>query len=76
MAFIGVLLVFLIIFVSIAIVLAIGIAPVVIGTILYNKTDHKKSGIVLKIFGYILLIPSLAFAALMIYSIFPVFHRS
>ena len=54
MAFIGLLLV---ISAAVIIVLIIGISPIVIGTILYNKTKHKKLGIFLRIFGYIVLLP-------------------
>ena len=46
MAFIGLLFVLLI---ASAIVLIIGIAPIIIGTVLYNKTEHKKLGIVFRI---------------------------
>lgn len=67
MAFIGLLLVLLI---AVAIVLIIGIVPIIVGTILYNKTKHKKLGIVLRIFGYITLIPSIVVGALMAYIMF------
>ncbi len=62
MAFIGLLFVLLI---AVVIVLIIGIAPIIIGTILYNKTDHKKIGIALRILGYITLIPSIVIGVLM-----------
>lgn len=43
----------------IVIVLILGLAPFIIGTVLYRKTEHKKLGIGLRIFGYIVMIPSL-----------------
>lgn len=62
MAFIGLLFVLLI---AVVIVLIIGIAPIIVGTVLYNKTEHKKTGIVLRILGYITLIPSVVIGVLM-----------
>ena len=59
MAFIGLLLVML---GAAAAVLIIGITPIVVGTILYKKTEHKKLGLVLRITGYILLIPVISVA--------------
>lgn len=47
MAFISIVLVFL---VAIAIILIVAIAPIVIGTVLYHKTSHKKLGIALRVF--------------------------
>ena len=51
--------------VAVAIVLAIGITSVIIGTHLYNKTEYKKLGIGIRIFGYITLIPSIVIIVLM-----------
>ena len=62
MAFIGSLFVLLI---AVVIVLLIGIAPIIVGTVLYNKTEHKKVGVVLRIIGYITLIPSIVISVLM-----------
>ena len=62
MAFIGLLFVLLI---AVVIVLLIGIAPIIVGTVLYNKTEHKKVGVVLRIIGYITLIPSIVISVLM-----------
>ena len=70
MAFIGLLFVLLS---AAAIVLIIGIAPIIIGTVLYNKTEHKKLGIVFRIFGYITLIPSIVISVLVAIIMF---HRS
>ncbi len=67
MAFIGLLLVLVI---AALIVLIMGIAPIIIGTVLYNKTKHKKIGIVLRILGYITLIPSIVVGVLMAYIMF------
>ena len=62
LAFIGSLFVLLI---AVVIVLLIGIAPIIVGTVLYNKTEHKKVGVVLRIIGYITLIPSIVISVLM-----------
>ena len=62
MAFIGLLFV---LFIAAVIILTIGIAPIVVGTVLYNKTEHKKAGIALRILGYITLIPSVVIGVLM-----------
>ncbi len=62
MAFIGLLFVLLS---AAAIVLIVGIAPIIVGTILYNKTKYKKTGIVFRILGYITLIPSIVIGVLM-----------
>ncbi len=62
MAFIGLLFVLLI---AAVIILIIGIVPIIIGTVLYNKTEHKKIGIVFRILGYITLIPSIIIGVLM-----------
>ena len=62
MAFIGLMFV---LFIAVVIVLIIGIAPIIVGTVLYNKTEHKKTGIVLRILGYITLIPSVVIGVLM-----------
>ncbi len=62
MAFIGSLFVLLI---AVVIVLLIGIAPIFVRTVLYNKTEHKKVGVVLRIIGYITLIPSIVISVLM-----------
>ncbi len=72
MAFIGLLFVLLI---AAAIVLIIGIAPIIVGTVLYNKTEHKKLGIVFRILGYITLIPSIVIGVLMAITMFPIFHK-
>ena len=62
MAFIGLLFV---LFIAVVIILTIGIAPIIFGTVLYKKTEHKKTGIVLRILGYITLIPSVVTGVLM-----------
>ena len=54
MAFMGIVLMFL---VMVVIVLIVGVAPVVVGTFLYHKTKHKKLGVALRIFGYIVILP-------------------
>ena len=53
MAFISLLLALLIVVVIVWMVLSIGMALIIVGTILYNKKEHKKLGIVLRIFGCI-----------------------
>ncbi|MBE6862319.1 MAG: hypothetical protein E7497_05410 [Ruminococcus sp.] len=63
MAFIGLLLVMLGAAVA---VLIIGITPIIVGTILYKKTKHKKLGLTLRIFGYIMLIPVFAVGIIII----------
>lgn len=70
MAFISLVLVFL---VAIAIILIVGIVPIVIGTILYHKTSHKKLGIALRVFGYIILIPVIVIAVLAALAMFNLF---
>ncbi len=67
MAFIGLLFVLLI---AVVIVLIIGIVPIIVGTVLYNKTEHKKIGIVFRILGYITLIPSIVIVVLMVIIMF------
>ena len=54
-----------VLFIAVVIVLIIGVAPIIAGTVLYNKTEHKKAGIVLRILGYITLIPSVVIGVLM-----------
>ncbi len=54
MAFMGIVLMF---WAMIVIVLIVGVVPIVVGTFLYYKTKHKKSGIALRIFGYIVILP-------------------
>lgn len=51
-------------FLFIAAVIILGILLIIIGTILYHKTSHKRLGVALRIFGYIFLIPSLAVGGL------------
>ncbi len=63
MAFIGLLLVIL---GAASAVLIIGITPIVVGTILYKKTEHKKLGLAVRIIGYILLVPVFGAAIVMI----------
>lgn len=62
MAFIGLLAVML---TAAVIILVQGVAPIVAGTVLYRKTAHKRLGLVLRIVGYCLLLPSLAVGACM-----------
>lgn len=52
----GILVLMSIVFVAIFIV---GVLPIIVGTILYHKTSHKRFGVALRIFGYIALGPSL-----------------
>ena len=54
MAFIGL---FVVNIALIALILFLGIMPIVIGTILIHKTKYKKVGIALRIFGYVVLVP-------------------
>jgi len=56
MAFISMIFVY---FIGFCILLGLGIVPVIVGTILYHKTERKKLGIALRIFGYVILIPIL-----------------
>lgn len=62
MAFIGLLAVML---TAAVIILAMGVAPIIAGTVLYRKTAHKRLGLALRIVGYCLLIPSLVIGACM-----------
>lgn len=54
MAFMGIFLFFAAV---VLIILFLGAALIIIGTILYKKTDHKKLGIALRIFGYVVIVP-------------------
>lgn len=69
MAFIGLMYVSIL---YIVIVLILGLAPFIIGTVLYRKTEHKKLGIGLRIFGYIVMLPSLILDVMMIFVRFAV----
>ena len=51
----------------IVIVLILGLASFIIGTVLYRKTEHKNLGIGLRILGYIVMIPSLILDVMMIF---------
>ena len=73
MAFISLLLALLIVVVIVWMVLSIGMALIIVGTILYNKKEHKKLGIVLRIFGCIALIPSITIIVL---TVIDMFYRS
>lgn len=53
MAFMGIFLFFAAV---VLIILFLGAALIIIGTILYKKTDHKKLGIALRIFGYVVIV--------------------
>lgn len=57
MAFISMIFVY---FIGFCILLGLGIAPIIAGTILYHKTERKKLGIALRILGYVMLIFGLA----------------
>lgn len=57
MAFLGVLLSFALIAVLFGFVLFISIAPIIIGTIVIKKTQRKKLGVALRIYGYLAFIP-------------------
>lgn len=56
MAFIGILMIFA---AAASAVFIVGVLPIIIGTVLIHKTEHKKAGTVLRCLGYILLIPSI-----------------
>lgn len=56
LAFISLVFAFLIVF---AIVIAAGIISVIAGTVLYHKTKYKKTGVALRISGYILTVPAI-----------------
>lgn len=53
-----------------AFVFIIGITPIIIGTILYKKTGHKKTGIILRITGYIVLLPAVVIGIIMAVTMF------
>ncbi|MBQ7131924.1 MAG: hypothetical protein IJO29_05075 [Oscillospiraceae bacterium] len=38
-------------------VLLVSIAPIIIGTVIVRKTQHKKLGVAIRIYGYIAFIP-------------------
>lgn len=56
MAFIGLLAVMV---TAVVMIFLIGVAPILLGTVLYRNTTHKRLGLALRVIGYILLIPSL-----------------
>ena len=62
MAFIGLIFASL---TAVVIISAAGIMPIFIGTVLYRQTGHKKLGIVFRIIGYIMLIPSIGIGTVM-----------
>ena len=47
-------------------VIFLGVAPILTGTILIKRTKHKKLGIVIRILGYIILIPTILITVIMI----------
>lgn len=57
MAFLGVLGVLALAAMLGFVVLIISIAPIIVGTVLIRKTEHRKLGIALRIYGYIAFIP-------------------
>ncbi|MBR1530286.1 MAG: hypothetical protein IJ642_13455 [Oscillospiraceae bacterium] len=67
MAFISMIFVY---FIGFCILLGLGIAPIIAGTILYHKTERKKLGIALRILGYVMLIPMLIFGLAVLTAIF------
>ena len=67
MAFMGVLLVIIVIVSALGVVFFLGMLPIIVGTILIKKTTHKRMGVVLRIFGYIVILPILTFSIIMIW---------
>ncbi len=68
MAFIGIFVLFLILLAAmLATFVIFGVLPIVIGTHLYKKTEHKKAGVVLRIMGYFFIFPSLVISGVLIW---------
>lgn len=63
MAFMGIIAVFIAV---VMICLVIGTLLIIIGTILINKMKYKKSGTVLRILGYTILIPPMVIILIMV----------
>ena len=63
MAFIGL---FAVMTIAICAVIFLGVASIIIGTILIKRTGHKKLGMVIRILGYIILIPTIVITVIMI----------
>ncbi len=63
MAFIGL---FAVMVIAFCVVIFLGVAPILTGTILIKRTGHKKLGIVIRILGYIILIPTIVITVIMI----------
>ncbi len=60
MAFIGLLFtIILALAIILLTVLVLGVAPIVIGTVICCKTVHKVVGLVFKIIGFVILIPAI-----------------
>lgn len=67
MAFIGLLVVIAGMAALLLGVLFFGIALMIVGTILHKKTKYKKLGVTLRIFGYIVFIPTLVITIITIW---------
>lgn len=63
MAFIGL---YGVMVISFFLIISLGVAPIIIGTILIKRTEHKKIGIFLRILGYIILIPTIIITTIMV----------
>ncbi len=50
--------------VFVIVVFVIGILPILVGTLLYHETRLKRTGIFLRILGYIVLLPVIGFGAI------------
>ncbi len=68
MAFISLLAAMTVALLAAAAVLFGGVLSIIIGTILIHKTKYKKTGTVLRIIGYIILIPAIVGILILIVS--------
>lgn len=63
MAFIGLLGVMV---TALVIVLFLGVAPIIIGSVLIKRTERKRLGIFFKILGYFILIPTIIITIILV----------